>query len=124
MKNNLIVLIVDDNMGFSDRMCEILEGIDLVDYISVAGDYEEGRRLFFEHKPGLVLLDINLPGKNGIHLLREITKSDWDCQVIMMTNHTSDHYRQQCTSLGAKYFLDKSNDFALVPSIINQGALI
>jgi len=123
MKENLVVLIVDDNMGFTDRMAEILDHIDHIGYISVAGNYDEGRRLFFEQRPGLVLLDINLPGKNGIHLLKDIHESDWNCEVIMITNHTNEYYRQQCEELGAKYFLDKTNDFGLVPSIISREML-
>jgi DNA-binding NarL/FixJ family response regulator len=123
MKRALGVLIVDDNLGFSDRMAEILEGLDEIGYISIAANYEEGHRLFFEQRPGLVLLDINLPGKNGIQLLKDIHLSEWDCKVIMITNHTSDHYREQCSALGAKYFLDKSNDFGLVPGIITRELL-
>lgn len=118
MKKNIEVLIVDDNLGFTERMIEMLEGLENIGSIHVAANYDEGYRLFFEQKPGLILLDINLPGKNGIHLLKVIRQSEWDCNVIMVTNHSSDHYRQQCKDLGAKHFLDKSNDFGLVPSII------
>ena len=115
------VLIVDDNAGFTERMVEMLESIDNIGEIHVASNYDEGYRLFFEQKPGLVLLDINLPdGKNGIHLLKVIRQSEWECNVIMVTNHSSDHYRQQCHDLGAKHFLDKSNDFGLVPNIISE----
>jgi response regulator of citrate/malate metabolism len=120
MSKRLDVLIVDDNIGFSDRMAEMLEGIEQVWSIHIAANYEEGHRLFFEEKPALVLLDINLPGKNGIHLLKVIHESKCECDVIMITNHTNDHYRQQCLDLGVKYFLDKSNDFGMVPAIIHQ----
>lgn len=123
MKKKFVILIVDDNMNFAGRMIEILEDIDNVGYILVASNYEEGHRLFLEHSPDLVLLDINLPGKNGIELLKFFRKTDWEGEVIMITNHTNDYYRQQCKELGAKHFLDKSNEFSLVPSIINQEIL-
>jgi response regulator of citrate/malate metabolism len=123
MEKQFDVLIVDDNMGFSDRMAEMLEGIEQVLSIHIAANYEEGYRLFFKERPALVLLDINLPGKNGIQLLKDIHESNCECDVIMITNHTNDHYRQQCAELGAKFFLDKSNDFGLVPSIIHERVL-
>lgn len=120
MKKKFIILIVDDNMSFADRMVEILDDLDNVGYISVAANYEEAHRLFLEQSPDLVLLDINLPGKNGIELLKFFKKTNWEGEVIMITNHTNDYYRQQCKELGAKHFLDKSNDFSLVPSIIKE----
>lgn len=43
--------------------------------------------------------------------------------MIMITNHADTYYKEQCTELGAKYFLDKSNDFALVPGIVKEFSL-
>lgn len=120
MKKKFVILIVDDNMNFAGRMIEILEDLENIGFISVAANYEEGHRLFLEQRPDLVLLDINLPGKNGIELLKLFRTTEWAGEVIMITNHANDYYRQQCKDLGAKHFLDKSNDFSLVPSIISQ----
>ena len=38
----------------------------------------------------------------------------------MITKHADTYYKEQCTELGAKYFLDKSYDFALVPGIVKE----
>ena len=123
MKNkNTAILIVDDNMNFADRMIEMIRDLDNVTYINVARDYEEGYRLFEQERPDLVLLDINLPGRNGIELLKTIKKSEWKSEVIMITNHADDYYRQQCKEFGAEHFLDKTNDFGLVVGIISKGA--
>lgn len=116
----LIILIVDDNMSFVDRMIGLLDDIKHIGHISVASDYDEAFRFITEENPDLVLLDINLPGRNGIELLRKIRLSGKECKVIMITNHADDYYRQQCKELGADHFLDKSNDFAKVGIIINQ----
>jgi DNA-binding NarL/FixJ family response regulator len=114
------ILIVDDNMAFVERMIGLLDDVSNVGFINVASDYEEASRMVEEEMPSLVLLDINLPGKNGIQILRHIRKAGSDCKVIMITNHADEFYRQQCRDLGADYFLDKSNDFAKVPSIIRH----
>lgn len=119
MKRNIVILIVDDNMNFVDRMIGILKDADNIGYINVASNYDEARRLLITEDPDVVLLDINLPGKNGIEILRLIRENNKKCEVIMITNHADDYYRQQCKDLGAKRFLDKSNDFGLVPEIIN-----
>jgi DNA-binding NarL/FixJ family response regulator len=115
-----VILIVDDNMNFVDRMISLLEDADNIGYINVASNFDEARRLLATEDPAVVLLDINLPGKNGIELLKLIRQNNKRCEVIMITNHADDYYKQQCQDLGARYFLDKSNDFALVPGIINE----
>jgi DNA-binding NarL/FixJ family response regulator len=120
MKKKLVVLIVDDNMNFVDRMIGLLDETDNIGYINVASNYDEARRLLVTDNPDIVLLDINLPGKNGIELLKIIKQHNKACEVIMITNHADDYYRQQCQELGARHFLDKSNDFGLVPGIIKQ----
>lgn len=112
--------MVDDNLNFVDRMISLLREEKSIGQIDVASGYEEARQLLKDKEPDFVLLDINLPGKNGIEFLKLIKAIDRKCEVIMITNHADDYYRQQCRELGAKYFLDKSNDFALVPGIIRQ----
>ena len=120
MKKKLVILIVDDNMNFIDRMINLLEDITGIDHISTASNYDEARRLLVTEDPDVVLLDINLPGKNGIELLKLIRQNNKECEVIMITNHADDYYRQQCQDLGARHFLDKSNDFGLVPGIVKE----
>ncbi len=120
MPRKLTILIVDDNMNFVDRMINLLEEADNIGYINVSGNYDEARRLLVSEDPDVVLLDINLPGKSGIELLKLIRENKQECEVIMITNHADDYYRQQCRDLGARHFLDKSNDFGLVPGIIKE----
>jgi DNA-binding NarL/FixJ family response regulator len=120
MKKSQTVLIVDDNLNFVDRMIGLLDEVKTIKNIITATDFDEARKLLSQESPDIVLLDINLPGKNGIELLRIIRQNDKNCEVIMITNHADDYYRQQCFELGAKHFLDKSNDFALVPGIISR----
>lgn len=120
MKKDHCILIVDDNLNFVDRMIGLLDEIAISYDIYVASDYDEARRILAEENPDFVLLDINLPGKNGIELLKLIRKNNTVCEVIMITNHADDYYKEQCFELGAQHFLDKSNDFGLVPGIIRK----
>lgn len=119
-KDKLLILIVDDNRRFVQRIISMLEELNNIGYINVAKDYNEAIKYLEEERPDLVLLDINLPGKSGIELLRRIKESGNKSQVIMISNHADDYYRQQCYDLGAKYFLDKSNEFGKVPEIIGK----
>ena len=116
----LLILIVDDNMNFVERMISLLEEVRHIGYINVASDFSEAYRYMSEEIPDLVLLDINLPGKSGIEILRRIRSEGHDSTVIMLTNHHDEYYRQLCRDLGANHFLDKSSDFNKVPAIIEE----
>ena len=119
-KKQLFIVIVDDNSSFVERMIGLLsEGVDVKE-IKVAGDYDEAKRILDEGEtPDLVLLDINLPGRSGIEVLKMIKNTERKCRVIMISNYADDYYREQCRQLGADHFLDKSNDFSIVPDIIS-----
>ena len=117
--SKLVMLIVDDNMRFVERMIGLLDEASNIGYINVANDYHEATRIIDEERPDVVLLDINLPGKSGIEILKQIKNGKVNSHVIMVTNHADDYYRHQCKEIGADHFLDKSNDFSKVPGIIN-----
>lgn len=114
------LLIVDDNANFTDRMKVLLKEVDHISHISVAANYDEARTLLAMDNPEIVLLDINLPGRNGIELLRLIRQYNKACEVIIISNHTDSYYKQQCKDLGARYFLDKSNEFSMVPGLVRK----
>ena len=113
-------MIVDDNVNFVNRMTGLLENLDGVSSINAATDYDGAIQLLAKQIPDFILLDINMPGKNGIELLKEIKQREWKTEVIMLTNHADDYYRQQCKEFGADHFLDKTNDFGLVAGIISK----
>jgi DNA-binding NarL/FixJ family response regulator len=113
-----LILLVDDNPNFVDRLLVLLEESGSVSDISIANDYEEALSLYDQDKPAMALLDINLPGKSGIELLRFFKKDNREVEVIMISNHTDDYYKDLCMRLGARCILDKSNDLELLTSII------
>jgi len=102
-------------------MVALLKEVDDICSIHTAHNYDEAS-LLLDKKPDLVLLDIHLPGKNGIDVLKRTKKSSVDCEVMMVTNSVSEFYREQCMKLGASFFFDKTNDFDLVPVKIKEYA--
>lgn len=115
-----MILIVDDNKKYINRLIDILNESIGYPEISTANNYEEAVKQINEEKPKIVLLDMNMPGKSGLEVLRYIKMDGWDCSVIMVTNHSNDSYRKLCKEEGADFFLDKSQEFGLIPSLINK----
>ena len=122
-KQKLGILIVDDNSHFVERISAMLAVLHNIDYINVASDYEEACRMLKSEAPDLVILDINLPGRNGMEILSAIKESGQQCEVIVLSNHADEYYREQCKLLGAKYFFDKSNEFGKVTGVVSRHRL-
>jgi DNA-binding NarL/FixJ family response regulator len=118
MKSKLTILIVDDNKNYTKRIASLLSDTERVSTIDLAYNCDEATVLL-DREPDLVVLDINMPGQNGISLLRQIKDSGNNCDVIMMTNHTDERYREECKRLGASFFLDKTYDFERLSDIVH-----
>jgi len=119
MKNEKkVILIVDDSVVILERLIRMLEETENIQFVH-AGGYHEAIQLLNEITPDLALLDIHLPDKSGIELLRTIKEKYPNITVVMITNNVNDYYRNYCRTLGAEYFVDKSKDFNLIPEIIS-----
>lgn len=112
--------MIDDSPGFVQRMSVLLDEMNNIISIHSAGNYEEALKLFCQNKHDLVLLDINLPGKNGISLLKQLKETGCTSDVIVLSNHSGSYYRKKCKKLGAAHFLDKTSEFENVPTVINE----
>lgn len=115
----IAVLIVDDNKVFAQRMASLLDDMENVWEIRKAHSYEEALHVLTMHKFDYILLDINMPGRSGISLLKTLRDNGWEGGIIMLTNSAETMYRQRCHHLGASHFLDKTADFEKVPLILN-----
>lgn len=114
------IFIVDDSITILTRMREILSEIRCVNSIDIATNGIEALEYLAFHQPELILLDINMPHKNGIELLREVKQLYPKIKVMMVTNQSVEYYKPICLDLGAEYFIDKSTEFELIPDIIES----
>jgi len=107
------VMVVDDSKLFRQRVTCLLNNRNLHPVLQ-ACNYEEAVEWLLRTKVNLVLLDISMPGKNGIELLKLIRSRYPGTKVWMISNHADDYYKQVCLSTGADHFFDKSLDFELI----------
>ncbi|MFQ5427534.1 MAG: sigma-54-dependent transcriptional regulator [Thermodesulfobacteriota bacterium] len=99
------IMVVDDEKDIRDVLGGVL-GDDGYSVVS-ASSAEEALRLLPEARPDIMLLDIWLPGKDGIAALKEIRALESDLQVIMISGHASIDTAVQATKLGAYDFIEK-----------------
>lgn len=100
-----LILVVDDEEGIRETLSEILqdEGCQVI----TASTGEEALDIFKKELPDLVLLDIWLPGMDGIDTLREIKNIKRDVPVIMISGHGTIEIAVKATKMGAFDFLEK-----------------
>ncbi len=115
-----MVLIVDDNLLYVNRLQELLHDVQCAGSIRSAHNYDEAIHLIARETPQVVLLDINMPGKSGIEVLRFIKDQGWSSRVIVVSNHSQESYRKICLMEGADYFLDKTREFGLVTELVEK----
>jgi DNA-binding NarL/FixJ family response regulator len=114
LKDGLKILIVEDSILIRDKVIMILSELNCISIIVNSGNGIEAMNLVQEQNPDVILLDINLPGKSGLSILKEI-KQQSNATVVMLTNYSDEYYRSLCSRLGADHFLDKSIEFEKIP---------
>jgi len=112
------ILIVEDSQLIARKLQAILSLLDFVTIAGHAKNYTEAIAILEIVEPDVIILDIQMPGKNGIELLTEIKLKNIHSRVVIFTNHADPYYRNLCIQLGADYFLDKSTEFEKIPIIL------
>jgi DNA-binding NarL/FixJ family response regulator len=100
------VLVVDDDPGFRSLAARLLERVGL-QVAAEAGTVEHARELVHEIRPAFVLLDVSLPGGDGVALAGELTQLPWRPRVVLVS---SDHDAASSAALaqsGAAAFIPK-----------------
>ncbi len=120
-QKGLNVLLIDDTVLILQRLKLLLSEVKQVARTEAVTSAEEAMVLLDSYQPDIMVLDINMPGMSGIDMLRRLNFSTMVKPiVIMLTNNTFAGYRDECLRLGADYFLDKSRDFLMIPSILES----
>ncbi|HSC70094.1 MAG TPA: response regulator transcription factor [Candidatus Methylomirabilis sp.] len=109
------VLIVDDSPILRERVAAMLSETSRdIELVGEAGNAFVAMDAICRLKPDAVILDISMPGKTGIDVLREIKRNDVSPMVMILTNYPHPQYRRRCKELGADFFFDKSTEFCKV----------
>ena len=119
-KEKSVVLVVDDSDAMAHKLAEVLYEAGTADVVMFASTCDQALSILQQRETSVLMLDINLPGKSGIELLRSIHEADIKTKVMMISNNSNSYYRDLYNSLGASYFFDKSDDFDRVPFIVSQ----
>jgi len=117
---SLKVLVAEDSALIRERLAGLLSELPQVEIVGEASDGSSALRLFFACRPRAVILDIQMPGPNGIEVLRQIKAEDRGCVVIILTSYQQPEFRDRCAQAGADFFFHKSTEFEKVLLVLNK----
>ncbi len=104
------ILVIDDEVPTLD-MLELFLGACGYEVL-VAENEAAGMEIFEKERPGIVLTDIKMPGKDGLTILKRIKEISAGTEVIVITGHGDKDLAQRAFELEASGFLNKPLDTA------------
>lgn len=109
MSRTIRALIADDQRLFAESLQYVLKGIsDAVDIIAIAEDGAEAVELAMKHRPDLILMDVRMPGMDGVEATRRIREQLPDTKIVILTTFDDDEYVHYALKYGAVGYLLKN----------------
>ena len=102
------VLMADDHILVRAGFRALLENLEGIQVIAEGCDGQEALRLIKEHRPDVALLDIAMPGLNGLEVAARVRKSCPEVAVLFLSMHANEEYVAQALQAGAAGYLVKN----------------
>jgi len=108
---NISVLIADDHLVLRFGLATMINRQKDMHVVAEAANGEQVVELFRTHRPDVTLMDLRMPGQNGVEAITAIRKQDPDARIIVLTIHKGDEAVYQAIRAGARGYLLKDVPF-------------
>lgn len=102
------VVVIEDHTAVRQMICQLVESISQFNMVGDTGDGQEAYTICLEQKPDLVILDIMLPGLNGIEVLKRFSRHLRKTRVLVFSGYKNENLLKSCMLSGAHGFVEKS----------------
>lgn len=102
------LVLVDDHTLFRKGLAELLERDGLVQVVAMTGQPGEVQELLREHRPDVLILDLNMPGTDGISLMQQLRGEDFNLPILILTVSEAEEDLARALRSGASGYLLKS----------------
>ncbi|TAN80075.1 MAG: response regulator transcription factor [Gallionella sp.] len=116
----ITVLLIDDHPVVRDGFRRILENTPDIRVVAEADDGETGYALHREHKPDVVVLDLNMPGIGGLETVRRIKAHDPGTHILVFSMHANEIMVQRALEMGATGYLTKQGGLGQMVQAVRQ----
>jgi RNA polymerase sigma factor (sigma-70 family) len=101
------ILIIDDHVMVREGVAEIIKHEPDLDVCGTATTADEGIEAVRKLKPDLILVDITLPGKNGIEFIKDVRAMNPDLRILVMSMHDESLYVDRVLRAGGRGYIRK-----------------
>jgi len=112
------LLLVDDERQFAETLSDRLHLREIGSVIAYDG--ESALDIIREDEPDVMILDLKMPGIDGIEVLKRVKQTNPKIEVIILTGQGSETDREQCMNLGAFAYLEKPVDVNVLSETIKK----
>ena len=107
----LRVVIADASRAVQDRLVRMITTLGSVLVVGCAGDGAQALDLVRERKPDVLILHLQLPGRNTLDVLSRVRADAASPLVVMLADDPTPAVREHCQALGASAVLDRTLEF-------------
>lgn len=120
-----IVIIDDDNL-VSLSLNTIMSAQDDIEVSAVGDSGQQAVKLYEEHMPDVMLMDIRMQGMTGLEAAEKILAKYPDAKILLLTTFSDDEYIVKAISLGAKGYILKQAFESIAPALraVNNGQTV
>ncbi|MFN3593695.1 MAG: response regulator [Thiobacillaceae bacterium] len=102
------IVLVDDHTLFRKGLAELLEREGAIDVVAMTGNPQDVQGLLREHQPDVLLLDLNMPGIDGISLMQQLKAEGFTLPILILTVSEAEEDLARALRAGANGYLLKS----------------
>ncbi len=110
MSNRVKIMIADDHSMIREGLKQLLELEENFKVIAEANDGEECLNVLNTYHPDVLLLDINMPKKNGLEVLMALNNRNYRVKVLILTVHNEVEYLMKAMDIGVDGYLLKDSE--------------
>jgi DNA-binding NarL/FixJ family response regulator len=104
------IFIVEDHPAFREGLIQVMRGEKDLNVCGAAGDADHALQAIARLKPDLVLVDITLPGKGGLELIKELRLRNSKVRILVVSMHDEALYADRVLRAGGNGYIMKQED--------------
>ena len=106
--NNIRIILVDYHIILRNGLKLLLENEPNISIVGEASSYTELKDLLNETSADILLLDLSIPDKHGLEIIKELKENNTSLKILVFTMHSEEQYIKSAMSNGASGYVEKS----------------